>query len=336
MLPLSVLIPTRNSMSLLPGHIETMRPWLDLAQEIVVVDSESRDGTAELLRKQLPSEKTRFFKHPPGLYQSWNFGIQQVRAPYMYVSTIGDSMSREGLIHLNEVAQKFSCDIVISPPDFVDDIGRPTQANHWPVHRVISCLNLKSETCLEGIIPFLIAWTFMPFAMLGSSASNVYRTSVLKERPFPTDFGWNGDGAWGLANSLNIKLGVTPRCFSSFRKHAKLYPLDEYAAEDADRRMLDSGLAALEKALCLRPEIKVEAERLELPKFIAAKEVALRWRAEVTRQRHHRWPWVLNPFAWRARSLRVAAQEHCEELLGAALKSTPEIEPTRRLAVAVS
>ena len=35
MLPVGVLIPTRNSMRFLPCHVEAMRHWLDLAQEII-------------------------------------------------------------------------------------------------------------------------------------------------------------------------------------------------------------------------------------------------------------------------------------------------------------
>jgi glycosyltransferase involved in cell wall biosynthesis len=45
MLPLGVVIPTKNSMPYLPSHLEAMREWQDLAEEIVVVDSFSTDGS---------------------------------------------------------------------------------------------------------------------------------------------------------------------------------------------------------------------------------------------------------------------------------------------------
>jgi hypothetical protein len=336
MLPIGVLIPTRNSMAFLPRHVETMQQWLDLAQEVVVVDSESRDGTVEFLRAKLPADKTRFFNHPPGLYQSWNFGLRQITAPQTYVSTIGDAISREGLVHLVKVAERFASDAVISPPDFVDEVGRPAKANHWPVHRIISHLNLQRETCLEGIVPFLIALTFLPFAILGSSASNLYRTAVLQGNPLPTDFGWNGDGAWGLVNAWKIRLVVTPRRMSFFRKHRKLYPLCEYTAVDSDSRMLCAGLASVQEALSLRPEMKAEAARLGLERFIAAKELSQRWRTELMRQRYRTWPWVFNPLAWRARSRRIAAQHHCEALLRSVLVSAPALMPAATFAVASS
>ena len=56
MLPISVLVPTRNSMSLLPQHVEAMRAWLDQVEEVVAVDSHSTDGTLEFLQREL--------KHP--------------------------------------------------------------------------------------------------------------------------------------------------------------------------------------------------------------------------------------------------------------------------------
>ena len=65
-------------------------------------------------------------------------------------------------------------------------------------------------------------------AILGSSASNLYRTQCLKERPFPTDFGTSGDGGWGILNAFDVKIAVTPRCFSTFRHHQKAYALSDY------------------------------------------------------------------------------------------------------------
>ena len=49
-----ILIPTRNCGSLVAGHVESLRQWSEIAEEIVVVDSQSKDGTVELLRKGRP------------------------------------------------------------------------------------------------------------------------------------------------------------------------------------------------------------------------------------------------------------------------------------------
>lgn len=322
-LPVGILIPTRNSMSLLPRHFETMRRWLDLAQEVIVVDSESRDGTVEFLREHLPPDKTRFFSHPPGLYQSWNFGVQQISVPYTYISTVGDEISRDGLIHLVDVAEKFSCDAVVSPPIFIGEDGKSVRANLWPVHEIISFWELKNEICVEGMLPFVMALAFLPFAILGSSASNLYRTTALQLNPFPTGFGLNGDGAWGFLNALEIRLGITPRAVGYFRKHRKSYRRTEYYTSDPDQRLLAAGLERLDETLEARPELKIQATQLRLDEFRRQKMAVHFWREALRNHRQLSWPWFLNPLAWRARIHRNAAHNGCKQLLQTVLASLP-------------
>lgn len=313
MLPLGILIPTRNSMAYLPAHVESMLPWLDLAQEIVVVDSESKDGTPEFLREKLAKYNVRFFNQPPGLYQAWNFGFKQVNARYTYVSTIGDAITRDGVTHLMEVAEKFEADVVISPPIFVDDDGRPTGGNDWPVHRLISYLDLCEPQRLEELIPFLLALTHFPFAILGSSASNVYRTEMIQKHPFPTDFGWNGDGAWGLFNALRARIAITPKEVSFFRKHPRLYAKADYETDDPDRRMLTTTLENYARARKESTELCARVDRANADAFIRNVIYLHRARSDLKRWRSIAlFPWVLNPVAWSARSRRVRLQRACE------------------------
>src|SRR5277367_523651 len=97
MLPLGVVIPTKNSMPYLPAHLEKLREWQDLAQEIVVVDSFSADGTVDFLKSNLAHPKISFLSHPPGLYQSWNHGVGHISARHTYISTTGDTITRAGI-----------------------------------------------------------------------------------------------------------------------------------------------------------------------------------------------------------------------------------------------
>jgi hypothetical protein len=329
-----VLIPTRNSMPLLPRHFAAAQSWLDLAQEIVVMDSDSRDGTVEFLREKLPKKKTRFLSHPPGLYQSWNFGMRQISAQYTYISTIGDEISRDGLEHLIGVAERFSCDAVISPPEFVDRRGQRVGGNRWPVHKIISYLNLESPMCVEGLLPFAMALSFLPFALLGSSASNIYRTSMLQENPFPTGFGLNGDGAWGIIHAAKIKLGITPKRAGTFlRKHPKSYRRSEYISENPDRRMLEAGLQSLRETLDAQPELKAEAAQLGLDEFVRQKLIVQRWREELIYHRRIA-GWCFKPTAWHARIRRIIAQHRCEEMLKNILTSSANARVAPKLAVA--
>ncbi|HWN97512.1 MAG TPA: glycosyltransferase, partial [Methylomirabilota bacterium] len=176
MLPISVLVPTRNSMPLLPKHVESMRAWLDVVEEVIAVDSDSTDGTREFLQKNISHPHGRFLTHPPGLYQSWNFGIAQCRAKYVYISTIGDSITRAGLEHLVSVAEGLRCDVVVSPPQMMKR-GKPI-TRRWPVHQFIADRKLRVPVALSPFDGFAFALVNLRKAILGSSASNLYRREL--------------------------------------------------------------------------------------------------------------------------------------------------------------
>jgi glycosyltransferase involved in cell wall biosynthesis len=236
MLPISVLVPTRNSMPLLPKHVESMRSWLDLAQEVVTVDSHSHDGTREFLERELIHPEVRVLSHPPGLYQSWNFGIAQCRAKYIYISTIGDTITRAGIEQLVAAAERLACDVVVSPPQMIRD-GRPVD-RRWPVHEFITARNLSQPLALSPFEAFLFAFVNLRKAILGSSASNLYRRDLLQRAPFPTDFGTAGDLGWILQHAAEVRLGIVPETFSTFLFHPKVYAKGDYAVSDFAEKCL--------------------------------------------------------------------------------------------------
>jgi len=307
-------------MSLLPRHVQTMRNWLDLVEELVVVDSESTDGTPEFLRQELTGPRVRFFDHPRGLYQSWNFGIRQIRSRYTYIATVGDEMTREGFRHLAEVVEQLDCDVVVSKPNFVDESNQPVVVSHWPIDRMIESLGITEPVVLKGWIVFLFALVSCPDAVLGSSASNLYRTACLQERPFPTGFGTVGDGAWGMANALQIRLGVTPRRLSMFREHAKTYPLSEYVVDELPAKLRQLGRESLHEMIQASSQLRIEAKELGVEDMLRSVEAGHHWYQELVRQRRRPCPWVFNPAAWRARHRRGRYEQESAQILEAALE----------------
>ena len=321
---IGILIPIRSSMRLLPAHVQTMRPWLELASEIVVVDSGSTDGGVAFLERAMPG--ARVVQNPPGLYQSWNAGIRQIGAQYTYISTVGDGITRAGLLHLQDVAERHDADVVISPPAFVDAGGQPAANNDWPVHDLIDALAITDEVRFEGLVLFLVAMSYIPFAILGSSASNLYRTTTLRRCPFPTEFGRNGDGAWGLLNALGIRLVLTPRRESNFRLHPPTHLPSEYASPGGDQRMFDAAIALLGNYLENDPAARECAGELRLERLVEAKRTVLQWRGALQTYRERKMPWILDPRAWRARRYRQSSQKRCVQLLHEMLRASPRPE----------
>ena len=289
-------------MSLLPAHIEAMRKWLASIDEVVVVDSESQDGTVEYLRHNLRHPRLRILSHPPGLYQSWNFGIAQCRAKYIYISTVGETMAADGLPELFATAERFTADVVISPPRMVNERGR-AQKKRWPIHKLLAQLRLSEPIALPPDLAQLFVITFVQRGILGSSASNLYRAEVLHRFPFRTDFGRAGDLAWGLEHAGEITLAIVPRSFSTFLFHPKLYARNEYSVGSISSKCVPVARAVLEKNKRRGGDTQIE---LLLNELLQAWEKYLERKRCVTEAKRPTF-WWLAPGAWRAHRARHVA-----------------------------
>jgi glycosyltransferase involved in cell wall biosynthesis len=303
-LPVSILVPTRNSMSLLPKHVETLRQLQPLAQEIVVVDSESNDGTVELLRREFP--QARFLTHPPGLYESWNFGVNACAAEFVYISTVGDSISPEGLHRLVTTAIDLRCDVVISPPTLIDERGvRVTKS--WPIYDLLGASSIKRATVFGPEETLLFAFAYLRKAILGSSASNIYRTECLRARPFPTDFGHAGDVGWGLRHCGDIRLGIVPEWFSKFVFHPRV----KRVAADRDALRV----AAARETLA-RVQDRIAPQVLRVGENLCAAWERL---FDVKARRENQSLWMLRPSGWRDRWEQNEAEVNLLQHQGEAL-----------------
>lgn len=242
---LSVVIPTLNCIGMLPAHVESMRSWVSLADEVIVVDSFSDDGTPAYLKKHLKHKNLKIVSHPRGLYQSWNFGISQTTGDWVYISTVGDGISKALLQHLCQVGEELACDVVASRPTFVHANNTPAARQIWPIDHILKSSTSRKPLRLGGPETFLFALYSIPCAVLGSSASNVYRGAHLRERPFPTDFGTVGDTAWTLRYGLTTRFGFTPEVGSFFRLHPKAYAASEYAVNNLVLKLANYAVSTL-------------------------------------------------------------------------------------------
>jgi glycosyltransferase involved in cell wall biosynthesis len=303
---IGVILPTFNSVSLLPGHLESMQPWLDLVSEIIVVDSHSDDGTIEMIRERLSHPGLRILSHPRGLYQSWNFGLSQLHTKYVYISTVGDSITRSGLEHLHTIAERLQCDVVASEPCFIANDGTPIPKAKWPIDDVLSTLRITEPTYIEGLELFLFVMLHAGdgAAILGSSASNLYRTELLQRRPFPTDFGTVGDGAWGVVNVFDYRLGVTPERVSTFRLHPKAYSCEEYAVDNVCQRLFLLAGEILRQRLTIDTTLRNESDRIGCSDFTRLVGELREWNHRLGRLRKGKCLWIFNPAAWHARAVR--------------------------------
>ena len=304
-LPIGVVVPTLNVRTGLPAHLDQLQTWAELVEEIIVVDSYSTDGTVELLREKLRHPRLQILQCPPGLYAAWNYGISHLCAPFAYVSTVGDTITGEGLQHLAATAEALHSDVVISRPQFLDADGRPAAEQQWPIHNLLEWGAIKEPALVEPWRVFLLATLDIPEGILGSSASNLYRTDVLKRLPFPTDYGHAGDTAWGVLHAFHVSLAVTPKVVSRFVLHPSAARARSNEKKVLANRLFELARQAAREALEQSPPGQLKELLLPLLSELPAELQKLRALQDGYDQlRHQPWPWILNPSAWRARRER--------------------------------
>ena len=218
---ISVVLPTFNCLPLMTRHLDAMEQWLDLAHEVIVVDSRSTDGTLDLIRR-LRHPNVRIIERDRGLYASWNEGIAATTGDWIYVSTAGDTIEREQLDRLRRCGEASRADVIISPCQFVDAGGLPLPAKARRNPRIHQEMGGRGPVLLPPqIVRHLAFRSAGTHALLGSCASDLFRGDFLRARPFPLDYGTHGDTAWTLRHAHEMHLCVVPEIGSTFCIHAK-------------------------------------------------------------------------------------------------------------------
>ncbi|MGA3282868.1 MAG: glycosyltransferase family A protein [Verrucomicrobiota bacterium] len=325
---LGVLIPTRNSAALLPRYLEALEVWLDMATEVVVVDSFSTDGTLELLKTRLRHPHVQFLSHPPGLYASWNFGIQHLQSEYTYIATVCDTITRAGMEKLLATALLHQSDVVVSKPNLHKLDGRPVEIK-WPIDDVIQALGIRSPRTLRRLEAVVFAFFHAASALTGSCASDLFRTSCLKRYPFPTGVGMVADGAWSTLHAAEVTWTVVSEKFSTFAIHPTFA-----TAEDCLRGQKMKGAdqilgEAVKEWQRSNLVTETDLERLGWKEGFRLQRRFVENRAALDRCRKNKFPWILNPRAWLLRTQRQRARARLHSWKMNALCAAGEHERTR-------
>jgi len=240
---------------LLVPHLRSMQDWLDLADEVIVVDSRSTDGTLDLIRSELRHPRLRIIERDRGLYASWNEGIAATTGDWIYISTAGDTITRDQLLHLRDVGEALSADVIVSPPSFAYEDGRPARDLGWPPTKLLAAFGQGQPFVMAPEATQFLAFQNCPNALLGSSAADLYRGTHLRARPFPTEYGVVGDTAWIMRYGHETRLALTPRSGSTFCIHEKESQLTPEQCVELHRRLIGRESAQLRETTQLCPRL---------------------------------------------------------------------------------
>lgn len=235
---LSVVLPLYNCRHLIESHLDSMENWIDLASEIIVIYSHSTDETLECLRARLKHPGLRIIERNRGLYESWNEGIAATREKWVYISTVGDAIERHQLLRLINLGERSGSDVVVSAPRFVDEDGKPHKDLGWPPSALLSEFGKTGAILFNPEMTQYLAFRHCPQALLGSSASNLYRGAHLRSRPFPTEYGRVGDTAWIMRFADETRMCLTASVGSTYCVHRDAQTLTPAECVQLKERMI--------------------------------------------------------------------------------------------------
>jgi hypothetical protein len=219
-----VVMATANDAARLPAHLASMTPWLDLVDEIVVVDGNSTDGTIELLREHTRHPRLRILSHSGGNLESWNLGVAQLGSDFTYLSKIGEAITRDGMKQLLGIASHFACDIVASPPPPTPESSAISTDGSGLVETIFEELRASAPTqvprCRMMAYAARFALNHGALSVLSSMAGNLFRTEMLQALPFPDTFGSLAEIMWCLQNLPAVSVAILPERITSLLHHS--------------------------------------------------------------------------------------------------------------------
>jgi hypothetical protein len=255
-----------------------------MVHEFIWVITESSDRSHEIAREAAKELGGQVLEVPRGLYLAWNSGIALATGEFIYISTIGDTITPAGLNALSICIQKNQADVVFSPPV----ISPATEANlkrsrHWPVFKFSRILNQHAEGRLPKEKAFLIQILSGASGLLGSCASCLFRASYLQGRPFPTDHHHYGDTGWTYQNLTEVTLAFYPHPVAQFIIH------NTETSRTVDKRQIYRLIDQLATQL---PPLLMQ---------ISHKYTRASFHIDCIRDPHPKFGWWWLPKAWEAR-----------------------------------
>lgn len=288
---ISVVIPVYQSAERLPEHVESLRRLRSMVHEFIWVITESPDGSHEIARKAAQELGGQVFEVPRGLYQAWNSGIARASGKFIYISTIGDTITPEGLNALAHCLQKAEADVVFSPPVISSATGTNLKRfRQWPVFQFAPLLCRHTGGRLPKYKGILMQILSGATGLLGSCASCLFRASFLKAHPFSDAYHHYGDTAWTYQNLPDAILAFHPEPVAQFLVHDQnklrmVNKLQIYRLTDELANQLSSQL--------IRTVLQYTQASLQIDRI---------------RDPHPKFGWWWVPAAWAARLERNDAQ----------------------------
>lgn len=220
---ISVVLPVKNHRRFIEERVKTICEQTYTNWKCYVVDGYSDDGTWEWLLQHVGADE-RFNlmqREPQGIYDAWNFGIEQCKGNYIYIATSDDTMKSvcfEKFVQLME--QYPDCGLAHSLLEIIDEDGNKVEPNPWLTYlpqkyyaEKLFQLHVRKAP-VDGILHAYL------FSMYTSVTQLLIRRSLFERIGlFATSFGAKADFEWCMRAALTTNVLHIPQYLATWRMH---------------------------------------------------------------------------------------------------------------------
>lgn len=204
----------------------------------------------------------------------------------------------DGLDILLGLLQKTGADLVISPPrPYPPNTVSRKITRHWPLFTFRKHLEAYDGLIISRKVTALIQILSGASGLAGSCASCLFRTRILKDFPFPTDYFHYGDTAWLYKNIPKFSIALCQSYLARFNVHS------------FDKSRLVNKRQIYQLASTLSDFLDPSARKFAMD-FILANQ-----RIDAIRDPHPKYGWWFIPEAWQVRAKRESCRRQIVELI---------------------
>jgi glycosyltransferase involved in cell wall biosynthesis len=251
----SICMPHLNSRPFTEERMETILQQSFQDWELVIIDSDSRDGSREILQHYADADSRIRLTAAPrdGIYSNLNRALALGAGKYVYVATSDDTMSPDCLTRMVEALERnLDCGLCHCCLEIIDQNGRP----------------VGPEFAWENYVQqkYFGAWTGIPhvrraphdgllhfgfFTVYTSLTQLLIRRSVFDRLGlFRTDCSSHADFEWGMRVGLSENVVHVPQKLATWRQHGQQATqpasLLQARARGDFHRLTQKAIAALE------------------------------------------------------------------------------------------
>lgn len=222
----SICMPHLNSWPFTQERIETILAQTYHNWELIIVDSNSDDGSLELLESYTAQEPRIRLSQAPrdGIYSNLNRTLDKCQGDFIYIAMSDDTMKPECLDRMvNALQQNPDCGICHCRLEIIDENGSPKRDdNEWESLLTQQLFGDWVRTPHVRRAPHDGLLHFCSGTIYTSLTQLLVRKTVFKDIGiFRTDSGSHADFEWGMRVGLSEDVIYLPDKLASWRRHGR-------------------------------------------------------------------------------------------------------------------